>query len=41
MVATAIATAGVRQLLAVGVEPERLAGRVTYRPSANTRVPVF
>jgi cytochrome P450 len=41
MVATAIATAGVRQLLAVGVAPERLADRVTYRPSANTRVPVF
>jgi cytochrome P450 len=40
-VATAIATAGVRQLLASGVEPEHLAEHVTYRPSANTRVPVF
>jgi cytochrome P450 len=40
-VATAIAAAGVRQLLAGGVEPERLAAHVTYRPSANTRVPAF
>jgi cytochrome P450 len=39
--ATAIAQAGVARLLAAGVEPERLAGRVTYRPSANTRIPVF
>jgi len=39
--ATAIAHAGVSQLLAVGVEPERLIERVAYRPSANTRVPVF
>ena len=40
-VATAIATAGVRQLLAGGVKPERFAEPVRYRPSANTRVPVF
>jgi cytochrome P450 len=40
-IATTIAAAGVRALLAGGVEPERLASRVTYRPSANTRVPVF
>jgi cytochrome P450 len=40
-VATTIATAGVRALLTGGVEPERLAARVSYRPSANTRVPVF
>ena len=40
-IATTIATAGVRALLTGGVEPERLAARVSYRPSANTRVPVF
>ena len=40
-IATTIAVAGVRALLAGGVEPERLAARVSYRPSANTRVPVF
>jgi cytochrome P450 len=39
--ATAIAEAGVSQLLATGVDPERLAERVTYRPSANVRVPLF
>jgi cytochrome P450 len=39
--ATAIAEAGVARLLAVGVEPERLVERVTYRPSANTRIPLF
>lgn len=39
--ATAIAEAGVSQLLAAGVEPERLAERVTYRPSTNVRIPVF
>jgi cytochrome P450 len=39
--ATAIAEAGVACLLAVGVEPERLVERVTYRPSANTRIPLF
>ena len=40
-IAIAIATAGVRELLARGVKPERLAEHVTYRRSANTRVPVF
>ena len=40
-VATAIATAAVNRLLAVGVKPERLARRLSYRASANTRVPVF
>jgi cytochrome P450 len=40
-VATAIAEAGVRQLLACGVQPEGLAAETTYRPSANTRVPIF
>lgn len=39
--ATAIAEAGVAHLLAAGVEPERLVERVTYRPSANTRTPLF
>jgi len=37
----AIAEAGVAQLLACGVEPARLVETVTYRPSANTRVPLF
>lgn len=41
MLATMIAEAGVAALLAAGVEPERLVERVTYRPSANTRVPLF
>ena len=40
-IAIAIATAGVRELLARGVKPERLAEHVTYRRSANTRLPVF
>lgn len=40
-IATAIAAAGVRQLLASGIRPERLAADVKYRPSANTRVPIF
>jgi cytochrome P450 len=39
--ATAIAQAGVARLLAAGVEPERLAEGVTYRRSANTRIPLF
>lgn len=39
--ATAIAQAGVACLLGAGLEPERLAGRVTYRPSVNTRIPLF
>ena len=40
-IATALAEAGVRQLLARGVHPAELVGSVTYRPSANTRVPIF
>jgi cytochrome P450 len=40
-IATAIAVAGVRQLLGRGVEPARLAAGVTYRASGNTRVPLF
>ena len=39
--ATAIAEVGVGQLLAAGVEPGRLVERVTYRPSVNTRIPLF
>ena len=41
MLASLIAEAGVAQLLAAGVEPERLAERVSYRPSANLRIPLF
>lgn len=40
-VAIAIAAAGVRELLGGGVEPERLVDHMTYRPSANTRIPLF
>ncbi|HTD24369.1 MAG TPA: cytochrome P450 [Terriglobales bacterium] len=36
-----IAQAGVAQLLESGVDPRQLAATVTYRPSANTRVPIF
>jgi cytochrome P450 len=39
--ATAIAHAGVARLLAAGLEPERLADGIGYRPSVNTRVPRF
>jgi cytochrome P450 len=39
--AMAIAEAGVAHLLEARVEPERLVERVTYRPSANTRIPLF
>jgi cytochrome P450 len=39
--ATAIAHAGVERLLAAGVEPARLLSNFTYRPSANTRIPMF
>lgn len=39
--ATVIAQAGVAALLAAGVEPTRLAERITYRPAPNTRIPLF
>ena len=39
--AVAIAAAGVAQLLAIGVDPERIAGAYTYRPSGNMRMPLF
>jgi len=41
MIAVTIATAGVAALLAAGVEPERVAAAPAYRPSGNTRVPLF
>jgi unspecific monooxygenase len=41
VIATSIATAGVETLLARGVAPERLAREVSYRPSANIRMPRF
>jgi cytochrome P450 len=39
--ATTIAEVGVQRLLAAGVRPEALVASVRYRPSANTRVPLF
>jgi cytochrome P450 len=39
--ATAIAEAGVGALLAAGVEPATLLDRMRYRPSGNTRIPLF
>ena len=41
VMATTIAAAGVQRLLAAGVRPEALVEHVRYRPSANTRVPLF
>src|SRR5262249_24448007 len=40
-VATAIATAGVAQLLDDGFRPECLDPRPAYRPSPNTRIPLL
>lgn len=39
--ATAIALGGVEQLIESGVALERLAKTMTYRSSANTRIPIF
>ena len=39
--AAAIAQAGVAALLASGLDPSALFPRVTYRPSANARIPLF
>jgi cytochrome P450 len=39
--ATTIAKAGVEQLIASGVTLERLAETMTYRASANARIPIF
>jgi cytochrome P450 len=41
MIATAIARAGVAQLLQAGLDVPRLAENVTYRPSVNVRIPLF
>ena len=40
-IATTIAQVGVERLLAAGVDPDALVGAITYRPSANTRIPLF
>jgi cytochrome P450 len=39
--ATTIAAAGVAELLRAGRDPAQLPTRVSYRPSANARVPIF
>jgi cytochrome P450 len=39
--ATEIARAGVGAVLAAGIEPSTLLDGLTYRPSANTRIPLF
>lgn len=39
--ATTIAQAGIEALLQAGLDLERLTASVTYRPSANTRIPLF
>src|SRR5436309_5765722 len=39
--ATTIARVGVEQALAAGVDPAPLAEGVSYRPSANVRIPLF
>jgi cytochrome P450 len=39
--ATTIAKAGVERLIASGVDLERLAETMTYRASANARIPIF
>jgi cytochrome P450 len=41
MLATTIASAGVGRLLRSGLKPELLAGSVSYRASANARIPLF
>jgi cytochrome P450 len=39
--AVTIAEAGIEALLQAGLDLERLASSVTYRPSANARIPLF
>lgn len=39
--ATTIAQAGIETLLQAGLDLERLTASVTYRPSANVRIPLF
>ncbi|HKZ05151.1 MAG TPA: cytochrome P450 [Methylomirabilota bacterium] len=41
MLAVAIASAGVAALLDAGLDPAGLPPRLTYRPSGNTRIPLF
>ena len=41
MVATTIAAAGVRELVAAGLPLDALAETVRYRPSVNGRIPLF
>lgn len=41
MLAVGIAAAGVSALLAAGLDPAALPPRLTYRPSGNTRIPLF
>ena len=41
MLAVGIAAAGVDALLAAGLDPAGLPARLTYRPSANARIPLF
>jgi cytochrome P450 len=41
MLATTIAVAGVQQLISSGLVFEGLVDAVTYRPSVNTRIPLF
>ena len=39
--AVTIAQIGVERMLAAGVDPAALVSRMTYRPSGNTRIPLF
>ena len=39
--ATTIAKAGIQELLHLGIDPDTLADSVSYRASANARIPVF
>src|SRR5207247_2304699 len=41
MLSTIIAEAGVAQLITSGIKLEKLADSVTYRPSANARIPIW
>jgi cytochrome P450 len=41
MLAITIAEAGVERLIAMGVDLPSLVEAFVYRPSANTRIPVF
>ena len=40
-IAMTIAQAGIEALLEAGIDLQRLARNVTYRPSANVRIPIF